>query len=84
MQERERMTSQLREVPFLEPYPSASNFVLCKVVGRDAKDVKDALAKQVQQLPSGACLASLLLLSSWCCLLHVLALIQAETPVLAS
>ncbi|KAK9862837.1 hypothetical protein WJX84_011215 [Apatococcus fuscideae] len=46
VQERQRMTAQLREIPFLEPYPSASNFVLCKVVGRDAKGVKDALAKQ--------------------------------------
>lgn len=44
--ERERMSAQLAEVPFLEPYPSHSNFVLCKVHGRDAKGVKDGLASQ--------------------------------------
>ena len=54
VQERKRMTAQLREIPFLEPYPSASNFVLCKVVGRDAKGVKDALAKQVFSLSAAA------------------------------
>lgn len=43
--ERRRLTDLLASVPFLEPYPSHANFVLCKVTqGRDAKAVKDALA----------------------------------------
>lgn len=46
--ERERMMSKLKsEVPFLEPYPSHANFILCKVTqGRDAKALRDALANQ--------------------------------------
>ena len=49
VQERERIFKELQSVPFLEPYPSSSNFVLCKVkgAGKDAKGIKDALAKQV-------------------------------------
>jgi histidinol-phosphate aminotransferase len=44
--ERERLIGLLRDVPFLEPYPSHANFVLCKVTqGRDAKAIKDALAQ---------------------------------------
>jgi hypothetical protein len=40
----------LQQVPFLEPYPSHANFILCKVAqGRDAKAVKDALAQQVRR-----------------------------------
>lgn len=48
--ERERLRERISaEVPFLEPYPSASNFVLCKV--RDgakvaAGELKDRLAKE--------------------------------------
>ncbi|GBF99898.1 histidinol-phosphate aminotransferase [Raphidocelis subcapitata] len=43
--ERRRLIGLLEAVPFLEPYPSHANFVLCKVTqGRDAKAVKDALA----------------------------------------
>lgn len=45
--ERDRLFSLLKEVPFLEPYPSHANFILCKVKeGRDAKGLKDALANQ--------------------------------------
>mmetsp|Transcript_9727 Transcript_9727/g.35623 ORF Transcript_9727/g.35623 Transcript_9727/m.35623 type:complete len:432 (-) Transcript_9727:141-1436(-) len=47
--ERERMYAALCKVPFLEPYPSKANFVLCKVLedsGIDAKDLKDKLAEQ--------------------------------------
>lgn len=39
----------LSEIPFLEPYPSKANFVLCKVLedkGIDAKELKDTLAEQ--------------------------------------
>ncbi len=38
--ERERFSLMLAELPFLRPYPSLSNFVLCQVVGRDAHDLK--------------------------------------------
>ncbi|KAF5837939.1 histidinol-phosphate aminotransferase 1, chloroplastic [Dunaliella salina] len=44
--ERENMMAQLKAIPYLEPYPSHANFILAKVVGRDAKDVKDKLAKE--------------------------------------
>lgn len=45
--ERRRLYAALQGVPFLEPYPSEANFILCRVRGgRDAKAVKDALAMQ--------------------------------------
>ncbi|TXG53139.1 hypothetical protein EZV62_022308 [Acer yangbiense] len=45
IQERERLFKLLKEVPFLHPYPSHSNFILCEVTsGRDAKKLKDDLA----------------------------------------
>lgn len=45
--ERERMMSGLLDIPFLHPFPSSANFILCKVTeGYDAKDVKNGLAKQ--------------------------------------
>ena len=45
VQERQRLYQQLQGIPFLEPYPSEANFILCKVVGgHDAKAVKDTLA----------------------------------------
>ena len=47
VQERQRLYSELQGIPFLEPYPSEANFILCKVVGgHDAKAVKDALAAE--------------------------------------
>lgn len=46
VQERERLFSLLKEVPFLNPYPSHSNFILCEVAsGMDAKKLKEDLAK---------------------------------------
>ncbi len=44
--ERERLISALRQVPFLRPYPSHSNFILCHVVGQDAAELKARLANQ--------------------------------------
>ncbi|MCD9639347.1 hypothetical protein HAX54_023787 [Datura stramonium] len=45
VQERERLFSLLKEVPFLDPYPSYSNFILCRVTsGMDAKKLKEDLA----------------------------------------
>jgi len=46
--ERERLISGLRgdDIPFLEPYPSQANFILCNVVGgKDAAGVRDTLAR---------------------------------------
>jgi histidinol-phosphate aminotransferase len=43
--ERERLYARLREIPWLEPYPSQSNFILCRVLDRDARELKLALAR---------------------------------------
>jgi len=42
--ERERLTAKLAKIPFLKPYPSQSNFILCRVSGRDAAELKAALS----------------------------------------
>jgi histidinol-phosphate aminotransferase len=42
--ERERLAEALSEVSYLRPYPSYANFILCQVVGRDARDLRQALA----------------------------------------
>lgn len=44
--ERDRMAALLDHFDFLQPYPSQANFILCRVVGRDARQLKDALAEQ--------------------------------------
>nr|TKS15737.1 histidinol-phosphate aminotransferase, chloroplastic-like [Populus alba] len=45
VEERERLFKFLQEVPFLTPFPSHSNFILCEVKsGMDAKKLKDDLA----------------------------------------
>ncbi len=44
--ERERLYKALAEFDFLQPYPSRSNFVLCRVEGRDARALKGALAER--------------------------------------
>ena len=41
--ERERLAHALAEIPYLRPYPSHANFVLCRVMGRDARALKLAL-----------------------------------------
>ena len=43
--ERERLYTRLRTVPYLKPYPSLSNFILCRVEGRDAAQLKQALSQ---------------------------------------
>ncbi|KAL9252825.1 Histidinol-phosphate aminotransferase 2, chloroplastic-like protein, partial [Drosera capensis] len=46
VRERDRLFKLLKEVPFLNPFPSYSNFILCEVTsGRDAKKLKEDLAK---------------------------------------
>ena len=44
--ERERLYQGLCGIEYLRPYPSRSNFILCRVVGRDAHELKHALARQ--------------------------------------
>ena len=44
--ERERLFAALEAFPWLEPYPSQANFVLCRVVGRSAAEVKARLAER--------------------------------------
>jgi histidinol-phosphate aminotransferase len=44
--ERERLFPLLAALPFLEPYPSAANFILCRVTNGDARELKTALARQ--------------------------------------
>jgi histidinol-phosphate aminotransferase len=44
--ERERLEAELAAFPFLTPYPSRSNFVLCQVNGMSAIDLRDALAAE--------------------------------------
>ncbi|RRR75236.1 MAG: histidinol-phosphate transaminase [Candidatus Viridilinea halotolerans] len=44
--ERERLLPLLAALPYLEPQPSVANFILCRVVGRNARDLKLALEQQ--------------------------------------
>ncbi len=44
--ERERLIGLLSAVPYLAPYPSDANFVLCRVVDRDARELKLALERE--------------------------------------
>jgi len=44
--ERDRLAESLSEIPYLRPYPSRSNFILCRVVGRDARELKLALERE--------------------------------------
>jgi len=44
--ERERLWRALQQVPYLQPYPTRSNFILCRVVGRDAAELKTRLAQR--------------------------------------
>lgn len=43
--ERERLAGMLEGIAFLEPYPSQANFILCRVTGRAARQVKGELLK---------------------------------------
>ncbi|MDD2922769.1 MAG: histidinol-phosphate transaminase [Anaerolineales bacterium] len=44
--ERERLIAALREIPYLQPYPAKSNFILCRVLDRDAAQLKTDLAQK--------------------------------------
>ncbi|MEI7990633.1 MAG: histidinol-phosphate transaminase [Chloroflexota bacterium] len=43
-QERQRLFNLLSEIPFLSPYSTHANFILCKVSGVDAAQLKENLA----------------------------------------
>ena len=44
--ERSRLFAALQEIPYLRPYPTSSNFILCQVTGRDASGLKAWLAQE--------------------------------------
>ena len=44
--ERERLFRSLEQIPYLKPYPTKSNFILCQVLGRDAAELKSQLAQE--------------------------------------
>lgn len=44
--ERQRLFMSLQAIPYLQPYPTQANFILCKVIGRDAAELKSQLATQ--------------------------------------
>jgi len=46
MEQRERLQLELARFPFLHPYPSRANFVLCRVSGLSARQVRDALRRR--------------------------------------
>jgi histidinol-phosphate aminotransferase len=46
VEERRRVWELLDSVPYLHPYPTRSNFVLCRVVDRSARDLKIALEQE--------------------------------------
>ena len=46
IRERVRLERELATISYLQPYPSQANFVLCRVCGRDAAELKAALASE--------------------------------------
>ena len=44
--ERSRLFSALQDIPYLKPYPTQSNFILCRVHERDAGELKSRLAQE--------------------------------------
>ena len=44
--ERARLFSRLDQIPYLEPQPSQANFILCRVKGRSAVELKQSLLAQ--------------------------------------
>lgn len=45
VEERERLAVALAQLKFLQPLPSRANFLLCRVVGREGKQIQSALAE---------------------------------------
>lgn len=46
VEERGRLMARVSEFSYLRPYPSYANFILCRVVGRDARVLKEMLASR--------------------------------------
>jgi len=46
VEERERMRRMLDALEFVEVYPSQANFLLCRLDGREGRDVRDSLAQR--------------------------------------
>lgn len=44
--ERERLMAALSQLAYLRPYPSYANFILCQVIGREARALKETLAER--------------------------------------
>lgn len=44
--ERERLFRELEKIPFLKPYPTQSNFILCQAIDKDALELKTRLANE--------------------------------------
>lgn len=44
--ERTRLFTALQEISYLRPYPTQANFILCRVIGRDAAELKSRLAQE--------------------------------------
>jgi histidinol-phosphate aminotransferase len=44
--ERKRLFQFLQGTPYLKPYPTKANFILCRVLGRDAAELKSRLAQE--------------------------------------
>lgn len=44
--ERDRLLTCLAGIPYLRPHPSHANFILCDVLGREARELKGALERQ--------------------------------------
>jgi len=44
--ERARLFALLGTIPYLRPLPSEANFILCQVLGRSARGLKESLAAQ--------------------------------------
>lgn len=44
--ERERLFKGLQDIPYLNPYPTRANFILCRVVDRDALAIKAELSEK--------------------------------------
>ncbi|MFZ5918206.1 MAG: histidinol-phosphate transaminase [Chloroflexota bacterium] len=44
--ERNRLARRLAGLPYLQPYPSRANFLLCRVIGREARELKLALERE--------------------------------------
>src|SRR5206468_10146313 len=44
--ERQRLFESLQDISYLQPYPSRSNFILCRVIDHDAAELKARLAQE--------------------------------------